>query len=140
MGAVIFLIPFFISNGIFEIIEIGDISCDLLSEEIARMKEKISEIENCVANSQMQWVNDICQKRPTIQVISTSSETDSRIALIEKCISEPSSVCLLDWQVVMVCAVAALQRLFSAKTEVGNCPPYPPATYAPAYQHLIFFM
>ena len=36
--AVIFLIPFFISNGIFEIIEVGDISCDLLSEEIARMK------------------------------------------------------------------------------------------------------
>ena len=54
-------------------------------------KEKISEIENCVADSQMRWVNDICQKRPTIQVISTSSETDSRIALIEKCISEPSS-------------------------------------------------
>ena len=54
-------------------------------------QEKISEIENCVADSKMQWVNDICQKRPTIQVISTSSETDSRIALIEKCISEPSS-------------------------------------------------
>ena len=38
---VIFLIPFFISNGIFEIIEVGDISCDLLSEEIARMKGTI---------------------------------------------------------------------------------------------------
>ena len=40
---VIFLIPFFISNGIFEIIEIGeaDKSCDLLSEEIARMKGTI---------------------------------------------------------------------------------------------------
>lgn len=82
----IFLTLLFISNAICQ-----DISCDLLSEEIARMKEKISEIENCVADSQMQWVNDICQKRPTIQVISTSSETDSRIALIEKCISEPSS-------------------------------------------------
>ena len=82
----IFLTLLFISNSICQ-----DISCDLLSEEIARMKEKISEIENCVADSQMQWVNDICQKRPTIQVISTSSETDSRIALIEKCISEPSS-------------------------------------------------
>ena len=82
----IFLTLLFISNAICQVI-----SCDLLSEEIARMKEQISEIENCVADSQMQWVNDICQKRPTIQVISTSSETDSRIALIEKCISEPSS-------------------------------------------------
>jgi len=37
----------------------------------------------------MQWVNDICQARPTIQVIN--SDTELKIAMIEKCISEPSS-------------------------------------------------
>ena len=67
-------------------------SCDLLAEEVEVLRGKLLKIEDCVANSQMYWVNNLCQKRPTAEVISTTpKETDSRIALIEKCISEPNS-------------------------------------------------
>jgi len=82
---IISILFLFVSNGLSQ-------SCDLLAEEIAVLREKILKMEDCVANSQMYWVNDLCQKRPTVEVISTTqTKTDSRIALIEKCISEPSS-------------------------------------------------
>ena len=64
-----------LSNGLGE-----NISCDLLAEEVTMLKERILKIEDCISNSQMHWVKDSCQKRPTITVTNTThNETDSGI-------------------------------------------------------------
>ena len=75
------------SNGLGEII-----SCDLLAEEVTMLKERILKIEDCISNSQMHWVKDSCQKRPTITVTNTThNETDSGISPSEKCNSHVNS-------------------------------------------------